>query len=231
MAITLKVSKRDLKTKPAAIRAKGYVPAIFYGKKETSTPISIAAPEFLKVWRAAGESSVVILSGDGIEVESLITDVTRHPVTGVPLHADFYVFEKGKKLKIKIPVKFTGVSAAIKDLGGILVKVMHEVEIESLPKDLPHEIEVDIAPLKEFSSVIQAKDIKLPAGVTLIATPLEIVASISEPRKVEEEEVVAAPVDLSTIEVAKKGKEAKEGEVPAETVAAEAPKKKEEKKK
>ncbi len=228
MAITLKVEKRDVKTKPAALRAKGFVPAVFYGKKEAATPISVKQPEFVKVWREAGESSVVILKGDDIEVESLITDVARHPVTGVPLHADFYVFEKGKKLKIKIPVKFIGAAPAVKDLGGTLIKVMHEIEIESLPKDLPRDITVDIAPLKEFSSVIHAKDLSLPSGVTLVASPLEIVASIAEPRKAEEE-IVAAPVDLSTIEVAKKGKEAKEGEVPAEAAAAEAPKKEEKK--
>ena len=228
MAITLKVEKRDLKTKPAAIRAKGLVPAVFYGKKEASTAISIAAPEFLKVWRAAGESSVITLKGDGVEVESLITDVTRHPVSGVPQHVDFYVFEKGKKIKIKIPLEFTGTAPAIKDLGGTLVKVLHEIEIEALPKDLPHTLTVDITPLKEFSSTVKAKEIKLPSGVTLVAQSEEVVASVSEPRKVEEE-VVAAPVDLSTIEVAKKGKEAKEGEEGAEATA-EAPKKEEKKK-
>lgn len=227
MATELKIAKRDLKVKPEAIRAKGLVPAVFYGKKESSTPISVAAPEFLKVWRAAGESSVVILKGDGVEVESLIHDVTRHPVSGVPLHADFYVFEKGKKIKIKIPLEFKGVAPAVKDLGGTLVKVLHEIEIESLPKDLPHTIAVDISTLKEFSDVIRAKDIKLGAGVTLVAHADEIVASAAEPRKAEEE-VVAAPVDLSTIEVAKKGKEAKESEAPLDD-AATAPKKEEKK--
>ena len=137
MATALKITKRDLTEKPATLRAKGFVPGVFYGKKEASTPISVALPEFVKVWREAGESSVVILKGDGLEVESLITDVTRHPVSGVPQHVDFYVFEKGKKIKIKIPLEFSGTAAAIKDLGGTLVKVLHEIEIESLPKDLP----------------------------------------------------------------------------------------------
>jgi len=221
MAITLKVEKRDVKVKPETLRAKGFIPAVFYGKKEASTPISIVRADFIKVWREAGESSIITLTGEGVDVESLISDVTRHPVTGTPLHADFYVFEKGKKLKIKIPVKFVGVSLAIKDLGGTLVKVVHEVEVEALPKDLPRVIEVDISPLKEFSSVIHAQDIKLSSGVTLIAAPLEIIASVAEPRKIEEE-VVVAPADLSTIEVAKKGKEAKEGEVPAEGATTEA---------
>lgn len=220
MAFTLAIKKRDTKEKLVGIRAEGFVPAVFYGAKEKSTPISIKKPEFLKVWREAGESAIVILKGDGLEVESLIHDVMRHPVTGAPLHADFYVFEKGKKIKVEIPVAFVGVSAAVKDLGGTLVKVVHELEVEALPKDLPRKIEIDISTLKEFSSVIHAKDIKLSEGVTLVGHADEIVASVAEPRKIEEE-VVAAPIDLTAIEVEKKGKEPKEGEAGAEGGAAE----------
>jgi large subunit ribosomal protein L25 len=117
------------------------------------------------------------------------------------------------------------VSPAVKDLGAVLVKVLHDIEIEALPKDLPHKLEVDISGLIGFDSVLTAGDIKLPAGVTLKVKLEEVIASVYEPK---EEVVEAAPVDLSTIEVEKKGKEAKEGAEGAET--AEAPEKKEEKK-
>jgi large subunit ribosomal protein L25 len=209
MAITLKVEKRDLKDDVVALRNAGKVPAVFYGKKEASTPISIASVDFIKAYKQAGESTVVILKGEGIEVESLIHDMDLHPVTGKPIHADFYVFEKGKKIKVDVPLDFVGTSPAIKDLGGSLIKVLHTVEIEALPKDLPHKIEVNISSLIDFKSVITAKEIALPAGVELAVSADDIVASVSEPK--EEVEEVAAPIDLSTIEVAKKGKEAKEG--------------------
>lgn len=209
MAITLKVEKRDLKDDVVALRNAGKVPAVFYGKKEASTPISIATVDFIKAYKQAGESTVVILKGEGIEVESLIHDMDLHPVTGKPIHADFYVFEKGKKIKVDVPLDFVGTSPAIKDLGGSLIKVLHAIEIEALPKDLPHKIEVNISGLVDFKSVITAKEIALPAGVELAVNADDIVASVSEPK--EEVEEVAAPIDLSTIEVAKKGKEAKEG--------------------
>jgi large subunit ribosomal protein L25 len=207
MAITLKVEKRDVKVDVATLRASGKIPAVFYGKKEASTPISIATIDFIKAYRSAGESTVVILQGDGIEVESLIHDLDLHPVTGKPMHADFYVFEKGKKIKVGVPLEFVGVAPAIKELGGSLVKVLYTIEIEALPKDLPHKIEVDIAALVDFKSSIKASDIKLPAGVALAINPDDIIASASEPKS--EEEEVVAPVDLSAIEVEKKGKEAK----------------------
>lgn len=218
MAITLNVTKRDAKADVEALRKAGRIPAVFYGKKEASTPISIATVDFVKAYKSAGESTVVILKGDGIEVESLIHDMDLHPVTGKPLHADFYVFEKGKKIKVDVPLEFVGTAPAIKELGGTLIKVLHTIEIEALPKDLPHKIEVDIAALVDFKSSIKAGDIKLPTGVELAVKADDIVASVIEPKA--EEEEPSAPVDLSAIEVAKKGKEAKEGEAGAEGEAA-----------
>lgn len=214
MAITLNVEKRDLKTDVVSLREAGKIPAVFYGKKEASTPISILTTDFIKAYKSAGESTVVILKGPGIEVESLIHDMDLHPVTGRPLHADFYVFEKGKKIKVGVPLEFIGVSPAIKDLGGSLIKVLHDIEIEALPKDLPHKISVDISSLVDFKSVISAKDITLPEGIALAVNPDDIICSVSEPKEEVEEE--SAPIDLTTIEVAKKGKEAKEGAEGAE---------------
>lgn len=210
--ITLNVEKRDLKTALGELRKSGKIPAVFYGKKEASTPIALSYSVFEKTLKEAGESTVLHLKGDGIDVDVLIHDVDLDPVTDKPRHADFYAIEKGKKLEINVPLEFVGVAPAVKELSGILVKVMHEVEIEALAKDLPHNLPVDISSLVAFDSVITAGDIKLPEGVTLKVKPEEVVASIYEPK----EEVEAAPVDLSAIEVAKKGKEAKEGAEGAE---------------
>jgi large subunit ribosomal protein L25 len=203
--LSLKAEIRDIKTKPADLRKAGFIPAVFYGKKEKSTPVSISRVDFLKAWKQAGESSVVSLDTPEGPVESLIHDVDVDPVTGVPLHADFYVFEKGHKVKVEVPIEFMGVSPAVKDLGGSLVKVLHVLKIEAMPKDLPHSIEVDIASLTSFESQILAKDVKVPAGVELLENPEEVVALVSAPREEKEEE--AAPIDLSAIEVEKKGKE------------------------
>ena len=214
--LKLNVENRDKMQKSFALRKAGKMPAVFYGKKEKSTPITISTSEFKKVWKEAGESSVIDLVGKNIEAEALIYDIDRDPVTDEPRHADFYVFEKGKKIEIAVPLEFTGVAPAVKDMGGTLVKVMYEIEIEALPKDLPHNISVDISSLINFDSQILAKDIKLPQGVNLVAKPEEVVASVYE--TVEEIEEVA-PVDLASIEVQKKGKEAKEGGEGAEAEA------------
>jgi len=220
--LTLEVRKREPKEKPSILREEGKIPAVFYGKKEKSTSVSVSESEFLKVWKKAGESTVVVLKGAGEDKEALIKDIDKDPVTERVRHADFYVFEKGQKIKVKIPLEFTGESPAVKT-GGVLVKVIHELEVEAAPKDLPHAISVDITALENFQSQILAKHLKLPSGVILSVGPDEVVASVYEPK--EEVEEVAAPIDFSTIEVEKKGKEAKEGEVEsgAESPKAETP--------
>ena len=205
LMLTLKADIRDQKTEATALRAQGFVPAVFYGKKEASTPIAIRQVDFLKVWKEAGESSVVTLDTPEGSKESLIHAVELDPVSGAPVHADFYVFEKGHKVKVALPLEFEGVSPAIKDLGGSLVKVLHELEVEAMPKDLPHNITVDIASLVQFGDQILAKDLSLPSGVELQVSPEEVVATVLAPREEKEEEV--APIDLSSIEVEKKGKD------------------------
>ena len=164
----------------------------------------------MKVWREAGESTVVTIeTPEGVK-ESLIHDVDLDPITGIPRHADFYVFEKGHKVEVALSVEFVGVSPAVKDSGGTLVKVLHEIKVEAMPKDLPHNIEIDISGLAQFGDQILAKDLVLPNGVLLKEKTDEVVVTISAPREEKEEE--SAPIDLSAIEVEKKGKEETPGE-------------------
>jgi large subunit ribosomal protein L25 len=199
-----------MKQNREVLRQKGLSPAVFYGPKEETTPVTMSLIDFKKVWKKAGESSVIILKEGSNEHESLIHDIDVHPLSGEPRHADFYVIEKGKKVSVHVPLIYVGVSPAVKDKGGILVKVHREIEIEAAPRDLPHELTIDISKLIEFSDVIHAKDIVLPKGVDLKINPEEVVTSISEPR--EEKEEAPTAIDMSAIEVETKGKEVKEGE-------------------
>ena len=195
--------------KRGILKEAGKIPAVFYGRKEQSTPVAVSLKDFKKVFKEAGESTVVSLKGVGEEKEALIHDVDFEPITGEPRHADFYVIEKGRKVQVKVPLNFIGVSPAVKEMGGTLVKVLHEIEIEAMPKDLPHEIEVDISALLNFESKIDVQDIKLPSGVEILTKPDEVVALVSE---IKEEELEKPPeaLDLSAIEVEKRGKEEEE---------------------
>lgn len=214
--ISLTYEKRDTKAKPAAVRRMGKIPAVFYGRKRASTSIELGARAFEKAFAKAGENEVVTLQGPGGEVPALVHDVARHPVSGDVLHVDFYAFEAGQTLAVKVPIEFMGVSPAVKEKGGVLMKVLRELHLEAEPAKLPHSISIDIAPLVDFDSQILAKQVVLPAGVSLLEKPEEVVASVYEPKEEKVEETPAP--DLSQIEVVKKGKEPKEGEeAPAAT--------------
>lgn len=204
--LKLEAKKREKKNK----LEEGLMPAVFYGKVTESTPIAVSLLNFTKVFEEAGESSVVSITGEVGEHDALIHDVQFDVLTGKPIHADFYIFEKGKKLEVEVPLEFEGKSPAVEDMDGILVKVMHELPIEAQPKDLPHDIKVDISALVDLDSVVYAKDLKLPEGVELAVEPDEVICSIA---LAEEEPEEPEEIDLDSIEVEKKGKEE---EAPAE---------------
>ena len=205
--LTLKGEERSAKSKLASIRAEGFIPAVYYGHKEKSTPCVVPTNAFMKVWKEAGESSVISIEMPKGKMNALIHEVQVDPVKGTPTHVDFYILEKGHEVEVAVPLEFVGVSAAVKDLGGVLVKVLHELEIKALPENLPHGFNIDISALDTLDSQILAGDVVMPKGVTLITDAEEVVAAIS----VAKEEVEAPAMDISSIEVEKKGKEAVEG--------------------
>jgi|GEM_PF-76996 large subunit ribosomal protein L25 len=213
LMITLKYEPREKSAKAATLRRTGKIPAVFYGKRVAARSITVPEKAFAKALAAAGQNTALTLAGEGKEFPALIHDTMRHPVSGHIEHIDFYAFEPGQKVAVRVPLEFTGVSPAVKEKGGVLVKVLRELHIEAEPLKLPHTIDIDITSLVDFGSQILAKNISLPEGVTLKELPEEVVASVYEPK--EEKEEVVPPPDLSQIEVMKKGKEEKESETPA----------------
>ena len=111
--------------------------------------------------------------------------MTVHPITGLPEHVDFYVLEKGKKIEIAVPIEFVGVSDAEK-VGGIVVKVLHEIEIEVPPADLPQHLTVDISSLQNIGDHITVSQVAIPASATYLTDPEETVVSITEQKIVED---------------------------------------------
>jgi len=131
-------------------------------------------------------------------------------VKSTPIHVDFYIVEEGKEVEVNVPLEFVGVSVAVKELGGTLVKVIHELPIKGKPVDLPHSIDVDISTLTDLDSNISAGTIVLPKGITLTNNAEDIIASISAAREEEAEEAPAE--DIADIEVEQKGKKEEEEE-------------------
>lgn len=193
--LALEVKQRGVGESAESVRARGFVPAVFYGPKEDATAIAINARTLEHVWKEAGQSSIVTLKGAGSDKDTLIYDVQVHPVTGRLLHADFYVLEKGKKIQISVPLEFTGESPAEK-AGHIIVKTLHEIKIDVAPTELPHNLPVDMSRLENVGDHITASQIPLPPSAKLITHGDETVVSVTAFVEEKIEETAPAPIEI-----------------------------------
>jgi len=204
MTFSLTVEARTERGKQLTkLRDAGKLPAVMYGPKEEATPISMDKVAFEKLLKQAGESSVITLSGLGASKEVLVHDVAFDPRRGGVIHVDFYAIEAGKEITIHVPLEFVGEAPALK-LGGTLTKVLHEIEVTCMPKDIPQHIDVDVSVLDDFEKQIHVKDVIVPKNVKVENDPEDVVALVQA--VAEESEAPVEAIDMSAIEVAKKGK-------------------------
>ena len=223
--IELKAEPRNiLGRKVKTLRRSDLVPAVVYGHGFDPLTIQVPLKDFERIYGEAGQSSVVYLNVDGQSYPTIIHDIVRDPLNDRFQHADFYKVKLDEKIHAKIPLNFVGEAPAVKELGGILVKNIHELEVEGFPQDLPHTIEVDVSGLAGFGSQSLVKNLPVSPKLGIKAKADEIVALVQEP--ISEEELKAqletpAAAAPEEVEVIKKEKpEEKEGQ---EAPKAEAP--------
>lgn len=180
------------------LREQGFIPAEFYGHNIKNEHIAVKKDEFKKVFKEAGENTVISLNVGGKKQNVLIHDIQEDRISGEIFHVDFYNVRMDEKITAKIPVEFDGVAPAVKEYGGILNKTLSEIEVEALPADLPKNIIVDVSPLAELNQSIYVKDIEFPKGVKVTLDPETVIVSVSEPMK---EEVVAPVASVEDVKV------------------------------
>jgi large subunit ribosomal protein L25 len=151
------------------LRASGQVPAVIYGATYQATNLQVGARQIHDVLaHATGEQMLVELEIAGEKGATsklaLIQSVQHHAVRGDILHVDFHAVSENEKLHAHVVVETTGESVGVKTYGGLLVMMLHSVEVECLPKDLPERILVDVSSLN-VGGAIHLRDLNLPAGV------------------------------------------------------------------
>jgi large subunit ribosomal protein L25 len=172
---------------------EGKLPAVVYGHKATPTPLTLDRLEFQKVFVKSGRTHLVDLQVDGRTEKVLVREIQTHPRRLGPIHVDFYQVDLTEKIRVEVPVRLTGESAAVKRGDADILQPVHELEVECLPTDIPEGFEVDISPLAEIEDELRVSEITVPKGVTVLAEPDELVVKIVPKRemKVEEEAPVA----------------------------------------
>lgn len=180
-------SRKEKNKQLKKMRENQMIPAILYGHNVKSESIIVGYSIFEKIFSKAGESSLIDLSIDEKEpVKVLVQDYQLDPKTNQFIHIDFHQIKMDEKLKADIELKFINEAPAIKELSGILVTNLDRVEVECLPGDLVHEIEIDISGLKNFEDAIHISDIKVPKGIKILNDPKETVLLIQAPRSEED---------------------------------------------
>lgn len=215
--LELKTEKREIKGKKvSALRAEGFIPSVVYGKDVEPVSLTINLRDFSKLYKEAGESSLIDLLIEDKTLRVLISDVQLDPLTDVPVHVDFHKVNLTEEITANVPLKFENeeVAPAVKELGGVLVKEKDEIEVECLPTNIPHEIVVDVTGLATFDDIIHVSDLPVPADVKVINEGEEVVALVKPPRSEEELESLNQEVveDVEKVESVDEDLEATEGE-------------------
>ncbi len=211
MMLELSVKTRsDVGRGNNALRKQGLIPAVLYGHKIKNLHLMVDEIELGRLYKKAGENTLVKLkiAQDDKKVEErvvLIQDAVKEPVRGNFIHIDFHQVKMDEVITAEVPLAFVGQSEVIEKEGGLLIKALQSIEVEALPQNLPHEIEVDISPLNTFDDKIAIKNLKIPADVKIKAEDEDIVASVVPPRTQEElEEIEEKPEEkVDEVEVEK----------------------------
>jgi large subunit ribosomal protein L25 len=203
--------RKEMGKQTNVLKDSGRIPAVVYGHKIKNVVLDIDYKDFQKTYSKAGVNSLVELSVEGEKEKRLVLvhALQKDPVSDKFIHIDFFETSAKEEVEVKIPLVFEGVSLAVKDLGGTLVKNIAELQVKALPQNLPHEIKISIDGLKTFGDHILVKDLILPKDVKATAKPDEIVVSVAQPSKVEEELAKEIKEEVENVEKVEK-KEKKE---------------------
>ncbi|MFY9550122.1 MAG: 50S ribosomal protein L25 [Thermoanaerobaculia bacterium] len=219
--IELNVEKRSTIGKGEARRSRvaGRIPAVVYGAGKPNVPISVDRKALSDLFReGAGENAIFLLrlAGSDQSRHAMIKELQRDPVSRKPVHIDFVRVLMDVKITLKVPIEIVGIAKGVKTDQGILDVVTREIEIETLPTNIPEHLPVDVTELA-IGDAIRVSDLPPMPGVTIVDNPEKVVVHVTHPTR--EEEPVAAAVEGAAAEptepeVLKKGKAATEEEAP-----------------
>ena len=221
--VGLQAEERETRGKNYArrLRASGMVPAVLYGESNEaggSTALTIPAKLVDYTLQHYGDNALYDLNfGSGVSTARVV-DVQRDPVSGRLIHVDFIPVNMTEKIEITVPLTVVGEAPGVEQDEGVLQQVAYELQVESLPGDIPQELELDVSEL-QMNENLTLGDISLPSDVTLISEPEDVAVTITAPTEITEEEIEAAGiVEEESEEI---DEEAEEGAAPDEESASE----------
>jgi large subunit ribosomal protein L25 len=174
-----------------ALRREGLVPGVVYGPAVGKTiQVSVNRRELERFYTAHGHATLFTLTWEGGAQQVFIKEVQVEPVRRAPLHVDFFAPNMMKEIIAGVPVLLTHHNPAAE---GVLNVSLSEVQVRALPAAFPRQIDVDVFRLVRSHDTLHARDLAMPAGVTLATDPDAIVASVVPTAQ----EVAEAPTEAA----------------------------------
>lgn len=164
----------------------GRIPAVVYGKN-APVHISLDAKEFGNKMKHFSETSLLTITAGKNEFDCLMKDFQEDLMRGVVKHVDFFEVTRGQTLRTRVGITLEGTPIGVRE-GGVMEQIIHEIEIECLPKDLPEVIVVDVTGL-QLNETLQVGALAVPAGVKFL---IENDATVATVKSIKEEAPVEA---------------------------------------
>ncbi len=193
------------------LRKAGITPINIYGHDIESLSLQVDSPTLDKLLTKTGTTHLISLAinGENSPRNVIIKEVQRKGGTGKPIHVSFYQVRMKEKIRIEVPIQFTGESPAVKSRLAELLINLRAIEVECLPGNIPENIVVDISPLANPGDAINVKDLTAGKDITIVSDPEQMVVKV-ELIKVEEEKPAVVEAEAKVEEVAEAVKEEKE---------------------
>jgi len=194
---SIEVSPRENTGKNANRRARaaGAIPAVVYGGDREAVAIQVNRKTLVDTMKGhTGENPIFLLKLGDKERHAMVREMQRDPLTRQVIHIDFQRVLMDKKIRVSVPIELTGIAYGVKTEHGVLDFVTREIEIECLPAGIPKHVELDVTEVR-VGQHIEAKDLVLPEGVTLLEDGDKVVVSLHHARAeaVPEAAAVAEP--------------------------------------
>ncbi len=187
---SLQIEKRTIEGKKVkTLRTQGITPIHLYGSGIESLSMQADFKDLIDVLNNNGFSIPITLNDGKNDILVFARGVQRHPLTEEILHVDFQVVSKDDEVEIEVPVNLSGESPAVKNLGGILIKLLETIKISSKVDKVPESIELDISGIESLEQSLLVSEIKVPEGVEIITDETFAIARVIPPRIEVEEEV------------------------------------------
>lgn len=189
----LEAAVRDASVGAKNVRRAGRIPAVYYGHGVDNVRVTMDYQAFRRLFREAGENTVITLKIEGLgDKKVLVHHVDYHPVTDEYQHIEFINVRMDEAVTTHVPIVLEGQAPAVKEMGGVLMQTLDQLEIRCLPGDLIHEVIISIDSLVDFHTALHVSDLKVSDKITIITEPEVTIASVQAPRA---EEDLDAPVE------------------------------------